>query len=114
MKKPARALLAETALCLLLSVLPHLLAFWPQDIMTVLSIFFSHVFYPVAALFLPLLAARRGAEAFLCTLPPFLMYLITNVLTGVTLPALPTILTLLFSVLGASIGAELKKRDRKE
>lgn len=110
MKKPALYLLAEIVLCLLLSLLPHLLTLWPQDIMTVLAIAASYVVYPAAALMLPLTAARHGAAAFLCALPPFPLYLIANSLLGLTLPALPSLLTLLFSVLGANIGAEIRKR----
>lgn len=114
MKKPRFYLLLEIALCLLLSLLPHFLMLWPQDILTVLAILVSHVLYPAMALLLPLLAARRGVAAFLCALPPFLLYWIPNALLGISLSAVPTLLTLLFSVFGANIGAELYKRNRKE
>ena len=114
MKKPGFYLLLEIVVCLLLSLLPHLLMLWPQDAMTVLAILSSHVLYPAMALLLPLWAARRGAAAFLCALPPFLLYLIPQALLGLTLSALPTILTLLFSVLGANLGAELYNRKSKE
>ena len=112
MKKPAKYLLLEVALCLIFALLPVLFALWPQDIMAVLSILFSHAVYPAMALILPLIAARRGATAFLCAVPPFLLYLLVFSLLGLSLPAIPALLTLFLSVTGANIGAELRKRAK--
>ena len=102
--------LTEIALCLLLSFLPRVIALWPQDIMTALSVIFSHVIYPAAAFILPFLAAKAGNAAFLCALPPFPVYLLAWIFSGLSLPAVPAILTLLFSVFGACTGAEIFKR----
>ena len=112
MKKPALYLLLEIALCLLFAVLPLVLALWPQDVMMFFSVLLSRVAYPVIALCAPLLAARRGAAAFLCAIPPFILYLLSFTLLGLALPALPALLTLIFSILGANIGAELHKRTK--
>lgn len=110
MKKAFLAFLGETAACLLLAFLPMLFALWPQDNMTVLSVLASHILYPLCALFLPLFAVRMGGSTFFCALIPFTVYIIPRILLGITLPALPTVLTLLLAVMGANIGAEINKR----
>ena len=112
MKKPVLYLLLEVALCLILALLPIFFGLWPQDVMTVLSVICSHAVYPVMALILPLLAARRGATAFLCAIPPFLLYLLVFSIWGLPLPAVPALLTLFLSVTGANIGTELRKRAK--
>ena len=114
MKKPVLYLLLEILLCMLCAAAPLVLSLWPQDILVVLAWMFSHVLYPVCAFILPMIAAGKGAPAFLCALPPFLIYLPGWILLGLSLPAVPTILSLVLSVLGANTGAEICKRRKKE
>ena len=102
----------EILLCLLCALAPVVLALWPQDFLLVLAYAFSHIVYPLAALFLPLLSALKGTNAFVCALPPFVIYLAVWTVFGLHLPALPTIFTLIFSVVGANIGAEIRKRAK--
>ena len=102
--------LTEIALCLLLSFLPRVIALWPQEIMTALSILCAYALYPAAAFILPFLAAKAGNAAFLCALPPFPLYMLAWIFSGLPLPAVPALLTLLFSVFGACTGAEIFKR----
>ena len=114
MKKSTLYLLLEIALCLLCALIPRLLALWPQDVALVLAWCFSHMLYPACALFTPLMSARKGTEPFLCALPPFLIYLPVWLLFGLNPPAVPAILSLVLAVLGANIGAEIRKRSKKE
>lgn len=102
--------LTEITLCLLLAFLPRIIALWPQDIMTALSVLCAYALYPAAAFILPCLAAKAGIAAFLCALPPFPIYLLAWIFSGLSLPAVPTLLTLLASVFGAGTGAEIFKR----
>jgi len=107
-------LLAEIALCLLCALAPHLLSLWPQDVAIALAYCFSHILYPIIAFLLPLFAARKGASAFLCALPPFLLYPPLWIVLGLNVPALPAILSLILAVVGANAGAEMQKRHKKE
>lgn len=113
MKKPIYYWMAEAALLLVCALLPMILSLWPQDSMTALAFISSHILYPALSLLLPLWAARCGAAPFLCALPPFLLYTAAWTVFGLPLPEIPTILTLLLSVLGANIGAESRKRSGK-
>ena len=71
MKKPGFYLLLEIVVCLLLSLLPHLLMLWPQDAMTVLAIHSSHILYPAMAL-LPRFGPRAaGLQPFYVRCRPF-------------------------------------------
>ena len=112
MKKPILYLLLEIGGCLCCLLLSVLFSLWPQEFFLIAAYACSHVLYLIAALFLPLIAAKKGTNAFVCALPPFLLYLIVWTALGLNLPALPTILSLVFAVLGANIGAELKKRAK--
>lgn len=112
MKKPFLYFLLEIGGCLCCLLLSALFSLWPQEFFLIAAYVCSHVLYLLAALFLPLLSAKKGMNAFLCALPPFFLYLIAWTALGLNLPALPTILSLVFSVLGANIGAELKKRAK--
>lgn len=112
MKKPLFYLALEIIVCLVCALSPFVLALWPHDFLLILAYAFSHVLYPIAALFLPLIAAKKGVNAFVCALPPFFLYIAVWTVFGGNLPALPTILTLIFSVVGANIGAEIHKRAK--
>ena len=113
MKKPAIYWLIECALLLACALLPMVLSLWPQDGMAFLAVLAAHVLYPALSLFLPWWAARRGAAPFVCAAVPFPLYVAAWTVFGLPLPAVPTLLTLLLSVLGANIGAEKRKRCGK-
>ena len=106
MKKPAVYLLTEVFLCLLCAAAPFLLSLWPQDAAVILSYCISHVLYPVLSFLLPLWCCRKGASAFLIYLPGW-------IITGLNLPALPTVLTLVLAVFGANTGAEIHRRNKE-
>ena len=114
MKKRFLYWLAETALLLLTALLPAVFMLWPGDAPTVLALLISHILYPALAFMLPLWAAKHGAGALLCALPPFCIYLPAWVIRGLNPPALPCILTLLFAVVGAATGEELRKRAMRK
>ena len=114
MKKPGLYLLLEIVVCLICAVIPFILSLWPQDAAVFLAYAFSHVLYPVCACALALLAAKKGAAAFLCALPPFLIYLPLWIVLGLNVPAVPAILALVLPVIGANTGAEMRKRAKKE
>lgn len=113
MKKPLLYVLTELFLCLLLALLPFLLSLWPQDAAVALAFLCSHILYPAVSFLLPLWCCRKGASAFVCALIPFLVYLPGFVITGLDLPALPTVLTLVLAVLGANTGAEIRRRKER-
>lgn len=112
MKKPPLFFLLEITVCLLCVCAALLPSLWSHDFLLIPAYVFSHLLYPLAALLLPLLSARAGMNAFVCALPPFLLYIAAWTAFGLNLPAMPTILTLVFSVLGANIGAEIHKRSK--
>ena len=114
MKKAAKCLAVEIVVCTFFAVLPALLTLWPQDIMTALSLISLYVLYPLCALIAPLKAVLHGGSPFLCAVTPFLLFLTVMLLQGLMLPAAPASLSLLLAVLGANIGAEIRKRSPKD
>ncbi len=112
MKKPMLYLLMEIFICLLCVFATLLPSLWPQDYLLIIASACTYVLYPLVSLLLPLWSSRKGANPFLCALPPFLIYLAFWTVLGLNLPAIPTLLSLVLSVLGANIGAEIHKRAK--
>lgn len=113
MKKQLLYLLMEIGVCLICLVAAFLLMLWPQDAAVLLSCALTHVLYPLLSFLLPLWTCKKGTSAFICAVFPFFLYLPGWIIIGLSLPALPTILTLVLSVLGANTGAEIFRRKKE-
>ena len=111
MKKPFLFWCTETAALVIAVALPMLMHLCPGEALAAVSLLLSWVLYPVLSFLLPMWAAKHGASVFFCALPPFCIYLSAWLITGLTPPAVPCILTLVLAVIGACTGDEIRKRS---
>ena len=109
MLKRARIILwAVSALCgiipILLYTVPYL---WAPAAMVV----YNTVLFPVLSLLLPMWAAQEGMNPYGAFLPPLLFFAIGVIIIRFAPPALIWPVSFVLSILGASIGQELYRRQ---